>query len=115
VNNNWTDFKSIKETVSIRKVLDRYKVRLRKVKEGALRGPCPLPTHTSRDSWSFAADTTKNVWACQSASCSEGRGGRKGGNVLDFVAAMEGCNVREAAMRLQEWFMTDSATVNPDI
>ena len=46
----------------------------------------------------------KNVWACQSASYMEGRGGRKGGNVLDFVAHMEGCSVRDAALNLNHWF-----------
>ncbi len=29
---------------------------------------------------------------------------QKSGNVLDFVAAMERCSIREAALRLQEWF-----------
>ena len=32
------------------------------------------------------------------------RGGRTGGNVLDFVAAMERCSVRDAALKLQDWF-----------
>jgi DNA primase len=32
------------------------------------------------------------------------RGGRTGGNVLDFVAAMERCSVRDAALKLQECF-----------
>ena len=32
------------------------------------------------------------------------RGGRSGGNVLDFVAAMERCSVHDAAIKLQNWF-----------
>ena len=42
--------------------------------------------------------------ACHSTSCVVGRGGRVGGNVLDFVAYMESCSVREAALHLQDWF-----------
>jgi DNA primase len=44
------------------------------------------------------------VWVCHSDSCVAVRGGRVGGNVLDFVAAMENCSIREAALKLQEWF-----------
>ncbi len=32
-----------------------------------------------------------------------------GGNVLDFVAALEKCSVREAALQLQQWFGGASA------
>jgi hypothetical protein len=32
------------------------------------------------------------------------RGGRIGGNVLDFIARMERCSIRDAAVRLREWF-----------
>jgi DNA primase len=38
----------------------------------------------------------KNVFHCFSCQA--------GGNVLDFVAAMERCSIREAALRLQRWF-----------
>jgi DNA primase len=33
-------------------------------------------------------------------------GGRAGGNILDLVAIMDGCSVREAALRLQDWSAT---------
>ena len=33
-----------------------------------------------------------------------GANGRPGGNVLDFVSWMENCSIREAALRLQDWF-----------
>jgi DNA primase len=32
-----------------------------------------------------------------------------GGNVLDFVAAMEKCSVRDAAIRLQSWFLVPTS------
>jgi DNA primase len=42
----------------------------------------------------------------------KGRGGRRGGNVLDFVAVMESCTIREAALKLQAWFMGEGAQKN---
>ena len=49
-------------------------------------------------------NTEKNAWACHSESCVAQRGGRIGGNVLDFIAWMERCSIRDAAVRLREWF-----------
>lgn len=99
----WVSFKQIKADVPIEQVLERYGVRLRRV--GAdLRGPCPLPTHTSRRSRdSFSVSPARNAWSCRSQSCMQARGGTPGGNILDFVAVMEGCSLREAALRLQDW------------
>jgi hypothetical protein len=45
---------------------------------------------------------------CQSQSCIKERG-RVGGNTLDFVAAMERCSVRDAAIKLQTWFLVPAA------
>jgi hypothetical protein len=79
------------------------------VNANTLRGKCPLPTHGSEKSKeSFTATLTKGVggaWACQSQSCITKRG-RVGGNVLDFVAAMESCSVRDAAIKLQTYLFT---------
>lgn len=99
----WVDFKEIKTNVAIEQVLERYGARLRR-NGGELRGPCPLPTHTSRRSRdSFSVSPSRNVWSCRSQSCMQARGGQAGGNILDLVALMEGCSVREAALRLQDW------------
>ena len=65
----------------------------------------PLPSHTSATSkLSFVVNTTKNVWSCKSDSCVAAREGKTGGNVLDFVALMEKCSIREAAEKLASWF-----------
>ncbi len=99
----WVSFKQIKTEVAIEHVLTRYGVQLRRV-VGELRGRCPLPTHTaprSRDS--FSVNTSRNVWSCRSLSCMQARGGKPGGNLLDLVAIMERCSVRDAALRLQHW------------
>jgi DNA primase len=68
--------------------------------------------HSSKESVaSFTATLTKGtggVWACRSQSCIAARRGKTGGNALDFVATMEGCSVRDAAVRIAEWFGVQS-------
>ena len=90
-------------------VIERYGWQLRQGGPQVLRGRCPLPTHSSNDSKeSFIATLdrgTRGVWSCHSHSCVAARGGRRGGNVLDLVAAVEICSVREAAIKLQTWFL----------
>lgn len=99
----WVDFRVLKQTVGIEQVLASYRVDLKRAGPHQLRGRCPLPTHGSeRSRESFSVDTSKNVWACHSVSCCAVRGGRVGGNVLDLVAWLEGCSIREAALRLQD-------------
>ncbi len=101
----WVDFKTVKETVSVEMAIAYYGVVLRLIHGPYLRGRCPLPTHASTSSnQSFIVNTEKNVWACHSASCVASRSGRSGGNVLDFVAAMERCSLRDAALKLQDRF-----------
>jgi len=53
-------------------------------------------------------NTTKSIWSYQSASCVKARQGKKGGNVLDFVAVIEGCSIRDAALKLSTWFRASS-------
>lgn len=101
----WVDFKAVKQTVSMEMAVACYGVMLRRIDRTYLRGRCPLPTHRSKSSsQTFIMNTDKNAWACHSDSCAGARGGRIGGNVLDFVAAMESCSIRHAALKLQEWF-----------
>jgi DNA primase len=100
----WVDFKQLKTDVAIEQVLARYGVQLRRIGTTELRGRCPLPTHSSsRSRDSFAVNIARNVWSCRSLSCMQARGGRPGGNILDFVALMEGCSIRDAAVHLQGW------------
>ena len=101
--NQWVDFHALKQSIGIEQVLASYRVELKRVGHNQLRGPCPLPTHGSeRSRESFSVDTAKKVWACHSTSCCEARQGRVGGNVLDLVALLERCTIREAALRLQD-------------
>src|SRR3954452_12975927 len=108
MKSDFVDFAVIKRAVSIEMVLAHYNVRLRRVNQTSLRGSCPLPTHTAKGEQSFSAHTGKNIWACQSASCIKIRGGRRGGNILDFVAAYESCSIRDAALKLADWFRLSS-------
>jgi DNA primase len=102
----WTDYRAIKAAVNIETVLANYGIHLHRLDGEHLRGCCPLPTHTSKSSrHSFIVNVQKNAWACHSDSCVAARGGRIGGNVLDFVSAMENCSVREAALKLQSSFV----------
>jgi DNA primase len=105
MSSTWVDFKAVKHVVSMEMALAYYGVMVRRIQGPVLRGRCPLPNHASTNSvQSLIVDTKKNAWACHSSSCVAARGGRIGGNVLDFVAAMESCSVREAALKLQELF-----------
>lgn len=97
----WIDFKSVKAKISMETILLHYDVRLRQVGVDEFRGKCPLPTHSSaRSNDSFSVSFTRNAWSCQSASCIAARSGRVGGNVFHFVAEMERCSIREAALHL---------------
>jgi DNA primase len=87
----WVDFGAVKASVSLAQVLRAYQVDwLRSRRPGQWEGRCPI--HRGARSDAFQVNLTKNAFhyfACQSH-----------GNVLDFVAAMEGCCLREAARRL---------------
>jgi DNA primase len=109
---DWVSFDEIKKVVTLQMAIEHYSIQLRRVNATTLRGKCPLPSHGSEKSKeSFTATLSKGVggaWACQSQSCIKARG-RVGGNVLDFVAAMEQCSVRDAAIKLQTWFLVPMA------
>ncbi len=90
----WVDFGAVKRAVSLEAVLGYYGVRgLRRTRD-RLESCCPI--HGGQRGDSFRVSLSKNVFLC--FAC------QKSGNVLDFVAAMERCSIREAALRLQEWF-----------
>jgi DNA primase len=98
------DFGTLKQTVLLSAVLERYGIKTRQANTTYLRADCPLPSHTSKESkGSFAVNTEKNIWCCKSTSCNEAAR-KKGGDVLDFVSLMEQTNVLGAAKKLLEWF-----------
>jgi hypothetical protein len=113
----WVDYRAVKAAISMETALANYGIRLHRLDSEYLRGRCPLPAHTSNSSrLSFIVNVQKNAWACHSDSCVAARGGRIGGNVLDFVSVMENCSIRDAALKLQDWFILPpaaSARISP--
>lgn len=106
------NFQTAKQ-VPIARVLAHYGVQLHAT-GGELRGQCPLPEHSSRESRnSFSVNTARNLWCCQSQSCIHARDGELGGTVLDLVARLERCSIREAAVRLTDWFGAVEVTCAP--
>jgi DNA primase len=90
----WVDFGVVKQAVSLKAVWRHYQVPgLRKCGH-QLVGRCPI--HRGQRDDSFRASLSKNAFHC--FAC------RAGGNVLNFVAAMEKCSIRQAALWLQGWF-----------
>jgi CHC2 zinc finger len=113
----FVDFALVKQQVSMEMLLARYHIHLRRVNENSLRGSCPLPKHSTKGEQSFCVNVTKNIWSCMSTSCVKARQGKKGGNVLDLVGVMEGCSIRDAALKLANWFNVPSGvggTTPPD-
>jgi hypothetical protein len=115
------DFRAIKARVSIVDVLKRYGTELRATNQYELRGKCPLPTHSSESAeQSFVVNPGKNVWSCHSASCvadrnvTKGDGHqKKGGDLIELVAFMEKCHLREAGERLEQWFGKQTDAIPP--
>lgn len=91
---DWVDFRVVKEAVSMQMVLDHYNINwLRKTRD-ELRGHCPI--HKGEGDRTFHVNLSKGAFNCFSCHAR--------GNVLDLVAALEHCSVRDAALRLQGWF-----------
>ncbi len=100
----WVRFSEVKAQVSFQEVFADYQLL-----DGAEGGKnnelaicCPFHDGKNR---SLKANTEKGVFKCFAPECD------KQGNVIDFVAAMEGLPFRSAALFLQEQFMkpTDKA------
>lgn len=97
MSKDWVDFNEVKKAVTMLMVLDHYNIKgLNKVGED-LRGPCPIHKGGPKTKH-LSVNLAKNAFKCFSSNCPAR------GNVLDFVAAMERCSVRDAALKLQEWF-----------
>jgi DNA primase len=86
-------FEEVKSRVTLEQVLLAYQVEgLRRSGRHQYRGRCPIHQGEGREA--CHANLARNVFHCFACGA--------GGNVLDFVAAMERSSIREAALRLQE-------------
>ncbi len=101
----WVDFKAVKAAVTVEMVLDHYGVTGLQRAGGELRGPCPIH-RSAKTSRHLSVNLSKGAFKCFASSC----GAR--GNVLDFVAAMENCTVRDAALKLGEWFKVGDSSAS---
>lgn len=106
---NWVDFKEVKARVALADVLRRYRKSLKQSGD-YLRGDCPLPMHRG-SSDSFVVNVPRNLWSCHSDSCLAARNGETRGDVIGFVSFIEGCDIRTAAVKLNEWFLQPKAEV----
>jgi len=89
---DWVSFAEIKSRVTLAQVLRSYQVDwLRGSGRGQYRGRCPI--HRGQGREAFHVHLERGVFHCFACGA--------GGNVLDLVAAMEGCSIRAAALRLQ--------------
>src|SRR6478672_13473599 len=88
---NRVDFAALKQSVALAPLLQDYGVRLRCSGRDQYRGLCPI--HHGQGREAFHANLTRNLFHCFSCGAS--------GTVLDFVAAIERCTLREAALILQ--------------
>jgi DNA primase len=91
---DWVDFRAVKQAVRLEAVLRHYQVAGLRRRRDQLAGRCPL--HRGQRDDSFRASLSKNAFHCFACQAR--------GNVLDFVAAMERCSIREAALKLERWF-----------
>lgn len=94
---NWVNFAEIRKRVSIEDVLLKYFRLENLTRDGnKLIGPCPV--HNGDSPRAFHADLDKNVYHCFS-KC------QGGGNQLDLVAKKEDISIRDAALKLQAFFL----------
>jgi DNA primase len=91
---DWVDFRAVKQAVNMEAILRHYRVPGLRRLHGQLQGRCPIHGGERQDS--FRASLSKNAFQCFSCQAQ--------GSVMDFVSAMEKCPLRQAALKLQEWF-----------
>src|ERR1017187_2717898 len=102
MESNWVDFKAVKQSVTMEQILGRYGIKLKKSGK-ELRGRCPI--HQGEGTNTFHVSTEKNAFHCFSCKAK--------GNVLDLVAAIEKCSVRDAGLKLQARFSVAATGQTP--
>lgn len=96
---NWVNYSEIKEKVTLAQVLERYGILAGLKKSGSnLVGVCPI--HQGSNPRQFSVTLERNIWHCF-GNC------KGGGGVMEFVAGMEKVELRQAALLLKKWFLTE--------
>jgi len=97
------DFRAVRAAVSMERVLGHYGLLDPMKRTGDnLSGCCPI--HKGSNPTQFRVSVSKNLWNCFS-EC------KRGGNVIDFIALMEGVSAYGAALKAIEWFNLDAEQV----
>ena len=99
----FVDFKIVKDSVSLEKILGHYNINWLQKSGDELVGRCPI--HLGDGQRSFHVNFKKKAFNCFSCKAK--------GNVLDFVAAMEKCSIRDAALKMSEWFPVPDSEQRP--
>lgn len=110
---NWIDFKALRARLDFAKILEYYKVEVKR-KGTQHHGFCPLPKHNGkRNSPSFSANLEKGIFQCFGCGAK--------GNLLDFAAYMEnmnpkdGAELRNVALKLQQRFCPELANGSSEL
>lgn len=98
------DFAVIRKRVSMQMILDHYGITNLKRKGDELRGPCPIHEENKGERC-FQVNVSKNIFHCFYCHA--------GGNVIDLVAKLEGCNIREAGLKIDAWLNLSDPTSSP--
>jgi hypothetical protein len=108
----YIDFKALKTRVSLLSVLAQYDLDDLEADQTdddgnvvSYKGACPFC-----DSRSLKVNASKNTWFCFGGCKTDPAEGEKnGGNLLDFVMRMEGCDIKRAAFLVNSWFPDSTA------
>ena len=92
--NRWLNFRDIKQNAPMTVVLQHYGWKCLRRRGDQVEGCCPI--HGGQRVDAFHADLRNHGFHCFSCQAH--------GSVLDLVAAMERCTIRQAARLLEDWF-----------
>lgn len=100
-------FAELRARISLEDVIFKlYRIENLKRDGSKLVGSCPV--HNGDSPRAFSAELSRNVWMCFTRN--------HGGNQLDFVAQKEGISIRDAALKLQTFFLGgEPSTVTPTV
>jgi hypothetical protein len=104
------DYKEVRKT-PIETILQQRGVEYKRQGVMLVAKACPLPSHASKDTFTFKASLETNLWTCHSTSCKKASGSN-GGDVIDLVCLLDSIPPLEAARKLAGVVVT-AATASP--
>lgn len=90
------DFEALKRATTIEHVVSYLRLDVKSANH-QLRGPCPK----GGGSRSLAITPSEAVWCCHAPACILHNGKKPGGDLIALIAHVQGIEVREAALLLQ--------------